>query len=134
MKPSVEAVIVRGDGPSLEVLLGRRTMDAGRVAWDLPGGFLNADDHLQDALRRECLREMGVGVVVGDMLGAFEDDFYGSRIVSLVYVCGIVSGEPRAADIIDAVAWFSLDAVPELTSTAVEQAIAALRVKTKGPA
>ena len=85
MKPSVEAVITRGNGPSLEVLLGRRMVDAGHVAWDLPGGFLNADDHLYDALRRECLREMGVSVEVGDLLGAFEDDFYGSRIVSLVY-------------------------------------------------
>jgi ADP-ribose pyrophosphatase YjhB (NUDIX family) len=112
LKPSVEAMIVRGDGAGMDVLLGRRRMAEGGVGWDLPGGFLNADDRLHEALRRECLREMAVEVEIGDLLGAFEDDFYGSRIVSLVYFCTITSGEPSAADIIEDVRWFGIEAVP----------------------
>jgi ADP-ribose pyrophosphatase YjhB (NUDIX family) len=132
LKPSVEAVIVRNEGPATEVLLGRRLLDDGRTAWDLPGGFLNADDRLHAALQRECLREMGVEVEVGDLLGAYEDDFYGSRIVSLVYVCTILGGEPHAADIIDDVGWFGMSALPEPASPAVGAALAALKQRVLG--
>ena len=132
MKPSVEALIVRGDGAGTEVVLGRRTTADGRVAWDMPGGFLNIDDQLHAALRRECLREMGVEVQVGELLGAFEDEFYGSRIVSLVYVCRINSGEPRAADIIDDVRWFGMGDVVEAASPAVAEALEALRRRVLG--
>lgn len=127
MKASVEALIVRGAGVTTEVVLGRRKTADGRIAWDMPGGFLNADDRLHPALRRECLREMGVEVNIEELLGAFEDDFYGSRIVCLVYVCRIASGEPRAADIIDDVRWFGLKDVIEPSSRAVAEALEALR-------
>lgn len=127
LKPSVEALIVRGEGPALEVLLGRRTTSHGRIAWDMPGGFLNSDDRLHAALQRECLREVGVEVTVEELLGAFEDEFYGSRIVCLVYVCRIADGEPRAADIIDDVRWFTMTDVVEPSSPAVAEALEALR-------
>lgn len=132
LKPSIEALIVRGDGPMTEVCLGRRTLDDGRTAWDLPGGFLNADDHLHDALRRECLREMGVDVTIGELLGAYEDDFHGSRIVSMIYVCTIAGGEPRAADIIEDVSWFAMTSLPDPASPAVGQALAELRLRKLG--
>jgi 8-oxo-dGTP diphosphatase len=132
LKPSIEAVIVRGKSQNTEVLLGRRTLDDGRIGWDLPGGFLNANDRLHDALRRECLREMGVEIEVDDLLGAFEDDFYGTRIVCLTFVCTIVGGEPRAADIIDGVEWFRISALPDPASPAVGEALAALRRRALG--
>lgn len=127
MKPSIEALIVRGDGAKTEILLGQRDMGGGRIGWDLPGGFLNDGDRLRDALRRECQREMGVKVEVGELLGAFEEDFAGSVIVMLVYLCRITSGEPRAADIIDGVAWFSLDDAIDPAYPSVGEAIEALR-------
>jgi ADP-ribose pyrophosphatase YjhB (NUDIX family) len=129
VKPSVEALIVRGEGAATEVLLGRRTMDGGRVAWDLPGGFLNADDRLLDAVRRECRREMGVEVEVRDLLGVFEDVFAGSRIISVVYVCTIVSGEPHAADIIEEARWFRLAESPNAAYPAVAEALTAMRAR-----
>lgn len=134
IKPSVEAVIIRGGGAATDVLLGRRTLADGTAAWDLPGGFLNADDHLETALLRECRREMNVQVEIEELLGAFEDDFHGSTIVCLVYVCRIASGEPRAADIIDAVAWHKLHALPPLASLAVEASLATLRRRGARPA
>jgi len=129
LKPSVEALIVRGRGAETEVLLGSRRMPHGETAWDLPGGFLNADDHLHAALRRECLREMGIEVEVGDVLGVFEDTFAGSRIISIVYVCIVVSGEPRGADIIDDARWFPLGDTPPVAYPAVAEAIAAMRAR-----
>ena len=126
LKPTVEAIIVRGDGAGTEVLLGRRA-GADPEAWDIPGGFLNAGDRIHDALRRECLREYAVHVEIGDLLGAFEDEYIGVPIVCLIYVCGITSGEPRSADIVDRVAWFPLAAAPPIAYAAVRGALAALR-------
>ncbi len=128
LKPSIEALIVRGAGSETEMLLGRRTI-AGDTVWDLPGGFLNAEDRLHDALRRECLREMAVQVEVGELVGVFEDAFADSRIISIVYVCRILGGEPRGADIIDDVRWFSIRDTPPVAYQAVGEAIRAMRAR-----
>jgi len=128
LKPSIEALITRGEGARTEVLLGRL---AGRepAAWDLPGGFLNADDRLHAALRRECKREMGVDVTIHDLLGVFEDEAFGSRIISVVYLCTVASGEPYGADIIDDARWFPIAVTPAVAYAAVDEALAALRVR-----
>ena len=123
-KPSVEALIVRDGSAGLEILLGRRGSDD---AWDLPGNFLNEADEIEDALKRECRREMGIEVAVGEIVGAFDDEFLDSRIISLVYVCRVASGEPRPADIIDAVRWFPLSEPPPAAFEAVARAIEALQ-------
>jgi 8-oxo-dGTP diphosphatase len=129
LKPSIEALITRGEGAQTEILLGRRATGGAAGKWDLPGGFLNADDRLSAALRRECRREMDVKVEVGDLLGVFEDLFAGARILSIVYLCRIASGEPRGADIIDEARWFPIDATPPVACAAVAEAIAALRAR-----
>jgi ADP-ribose pyrophosphatase YjhB (NUDIX family) len=106
-------------------------MADGRFAWDIPGGFLNADDRVRPALERECLREMGVDVEVVELLGAFEGDFAGTHTVSLVYVCRVRSGRPHAADIVDEVAWFALDAIVDTAYPAVADALDALRQRLR---
>ena len=132
LKASVEALVVRGTGAGTEVLLGRLGVGLSQGLWDIPGGFLNADDRLHDALRRECLREMGVGVEIGNLLGVFEGEFMGARIITIIYVCTIASGQPRAADIIDEVRWFALAATPPVAYPAVGEALGALRGRVVG--
>ncbi len=128
LKPSVEALIVRGEGAATNVLLGRRgDLGLAKELWDIPGGFLNAEDRLYDAMRRECLREVGVHIEISELLGVFEDVFAGSPIISIMYICRIKSGEPRAADIVDRVAWFPVQEPPGLAYPAVREAMAALR-------
>lgn len=122
-KPCVDALIVRGDGTATEVLLGRQS-DGG---WDLPGNFLNATDMIETALQRECRREMGIDVQVGELLCAVEDTFAGMPIVTLVYLCTVRTGEPRPADLIDEVRWFPLAEPPEAIPVAAQRAIAELR-------
>jgi 8-oxo-dGTP diphosphatase len=129
VKPSVDALILRGEASHAEVLLGRQTAARAKGRWDIPGGFLNAGDRIEPALIRECRREMGIEVTVGDLVGAFEGMFYDIPMVDLIYACTIVSGEPRAADLIDAVRWFPLSAPPELALPLVGDAIDVLRRK-----
>ncbi len=127
VKPSVEALIVRGDPPHAEVLLGRQSAARANGGWGMPGGFLNAGDRIEAALIRECRREMGIEIAVGDLVGAFEGMFYDIPIVTLIYACTIASGEPRPADLIDDVRWFPLDDLPPLALDIERDAIEALR-------
>jgi ADP-ribose pyrophosphatase YjhB (NUDIX family) len=129
-KPSVEALIVRKHPGGPEVLLGRRAQEPSLGLWDAPGGFLNAGDDLEGALIRECRREMGVEVRVGELVGAFEDQFLGVPVISLVFASEIASGEPRPAGVIDLVDWFPIHDTPPLAFPAVERAITALRRQT----
>lgn len=124
-KPAVDALIL--DDIGVRVLLGRQAggPDAGR--WDVPGNFLNAGDEIKGALRRECLREMGVEVEVLDLVGAYEATFRGMDIIDLVYRCRILSGEPRAADLIDEIGWFALDDLPPVASMWLPRAIEDMR-------
>ena len=129
VKLTIEALILRGDASHPEVLLGRRIADAPQVRWDIPGGFLNAGDRIESALIRECRREMGVDVSVGELVGAFEGMFYDVPIVMLVYACEIVSGDPTPHDYIDEARWFALNDPPDLAFDIIGDAMAALRRK-----
>jgi ADP-ribose pyrophosphatase YjhB (NUDIX family) len=129
VKPSVDALILRGDASHTEILLGRQSSPRANGKWCIPGGFLNAGDRIEAALIRECRREMCIEIAVGDLVGAFEAMFYDIPMVDLIYVCTIVSGEPRAADLIDDVRWFPLDDLPELALDFEREAIDVLRRK-----
>ncbi len=87
-------------------------------------------DTLSAAVVRECKRELDVDVAVGELLGAFEDTHLGLPIITLVYACRIVAGEPRAADIVDDARWFALDALPGIAYPSIARALALLRRRT----
>ncbi len=71
--PAVAAVIVRRG----RVLLTRRARPPYAGTWDAPGGFLEADETPERALRRELREEIGVGVRRARFVG-FATDRYGS--------------------------------------------------------
>lgn len=93
----VVAGLIRKDG---QVLLTQRK--PGRhlgLAWEFPGGKVEAGETDDEALRRELREELGVEVTVGTR--CFETRHtYGSREMHLlVYRCRLVSGEPQALDV-----------------------------------
>jgi ADP-ribose pyrophosphatase YjhB (NUDIX family) len=101
-------------------------MGPSKGRWTTPGGFLNLGDEPEMALIRECQRELGVTVLVRELIGAFTDTLAGGE-VALFYVCELRSGEPRPADIVDKVAWFLVLAPPEMAFESEENAIRSLQ-------
>ena len=67
---TVDAVVLRYEAPRLMVLLTKRPDDAEVMGgrWALPGGFVNIDETLEDAMRRKvaektfCLERMCLAV------------------------------------------------------------------------
>lgn len=110
------AIVTRDDKP--QVLLIRRKHGPFADCWALPGGFVDMDESLEAAARRELIEETGVEAASLIQIGAFGDpqrDPRG-RTISVVYLARVDPGEvqPQAADDAAEVGWFSLTRPPKL--------------------
>lgn len=89
LKVGAAAMIERNQ----QVLLLRRANQPWQGCWNLPAGYVEADEDPRDAAARETLEECGLVVQAGKLLGAhyFTDDPRGNGLL-LVYACEWVSG------------------------------------------
>ncbi len=95
------------------ILLARRGGPPYAGTWDVPGGFVEAGEHPERALRRELREELGVAVRDVRFAGFYMDAYGpgGIPLVAIMYAAR-VTGEPRAASDVSEVAWFPLDRLP----------------------
>jgi 8-oxo-dGTP diphosphatase len=114
---TVDIVIVTREAKP-RVLLIRRKNEPFAGCWALPGGFVEMEESLEDAARRELFEETGVKAKSLAQLAAFGDpgrDPRG-RTISVAYLAEVDPDQlnPRAADDAAAVGWFSLARPPKL--------------------
>jgi 8-oxo-dGTP diphosphatase len=105
------AVVVRDD--ESRVLLGRRRGSyAGK--WCIPCGYVEWDEDIRDAARREFLEETGLQVQLGGVV-AVHSNFHNPRLHTVgVWLRGeVVDGQLAPGDDLDEARYFELDAVPE---------------------
>jgi 8-oxo-dGTP pyrophosphatase MutT (NUDIX family) len=86
-----QAVVLRGQGDTAEVLLVKRTSPC---AWELPGGNLDPGEPPEQAAVREVREETGLSVRIDRLLGWYERTGFRPHR-SPVYVCSVLSGTPR---------------------------------------
>jgi 8-oxo-dGTP diphosphatase len=100
------------------VLLIRRRQPPYQGAWALPGGFVEPDEPLEQAARRELHEETGVSVESLVQLGAFGDPGRDPRgwTVSVAFLARVPANSisPVAADDALDVAWHPMDRLPVL--------------------
>jgi ADP-ribose pyrophosphatase YjhB (NUDIX family) len=115
--PGVNAVVLRDQDGTRELLLGRRT-DSGR--WALPSGIVEPDEQPATTLVREVAEETGVDIEVERlaMLVTEPEITYhnGDRcqFVSMTFRCRYRSGTAVVGDEEStAVGWFPVDRLPE---------------------
>ena len=130
--PTACALVADEDG---RLLLARRAGEPDRGKWDLPGGFLEEGEHPLDALRRELREETGLEVEPLDFVGVWVDR-YGEgdeapATLNLYWTARVVAGEPRAADDVSELRWFSPDDLPPARDLAfhIAQVVAAWRAR-----
>ncbi|MEM1216218.1 MAG: NUDIX domain-containing protein [Bacteroidota bacterium] len=102
----------------LQVLLIERGTEPYVGSWALPGGFVQLDESLEAAARRELAEETGLSDVFLEQLFTFgtpERDPRG-RVISVAYfaLVNLDQHQPKAATDASDAAWFSVDELPDL--------------------
>ncbi len=118
-KPTACALVTDEAG---RLLLARRRGDPFAGRWDLPGGFVEEDEHPLAALCRELREETGLEVEPLEFVGAWMDRYGDGEdaraTLNLYWSARVVSGEPRAADDVSELGWFAADELPGADETA----------------
>jgi ADP-ribose pyrophosphatase YjhB (NUDIX family) len=108
--PAVQA-LVEHDG---RLLLARRARNPSIGLWDLPGGFLEEDEHPLDALRRELREETGLEIEPDGFVGVWvEPGYEGRTVLCLTWDARVVAGEARPDDDVAELRWFAPAELPE---------------------
>lgn len=108
---SVAGVIVDDAGRAL--LIKRR--DNGK--WEPPGGVLEREETIPDALQREVLEETGIKIALPATLTGVYKNMTG-LIVSLVFRCEALDGTPTTGAETRALRWATRDEVTGLADEA----------------
>ncbi|HZM90716.1 MAG TPA: NUDIX hydrolase [Blastocatellia bacterium] len=114
---TVDIALFHRSANRLEVLLIKRAREPFKGLWAFPGGFVDADESLEDAAARELLEETGVSRIPLEQIGAFGDPGRDPRshTVSVVFA-GMLDRriDVCAADDAADAAWHSARRPPEL--------------------
>lgn len=120
MKVAVDAIVFgysKIDGVS--VLLIQRKYEPFKNSWAIPGGFVQDDESLEEAVRRELLEETGVELNYLEQLYTFGDPGRDprQRIIAIAYF-GLVKAsqyqELKASTDAENAKWFSIKKIPQL--------------------
>jgi 8-oxo-dGTP diphosphatase len=115
---TVDVVMMSLRQRDLQVLLVKRRSWPYEGMWAIPGGFVNMDESLEEAARRELKEETGVENVYLEQLYTFGDPGRDprTRVITVVYFALLDSDrlQVRAADDAVEVGWFSVYHLPPL--------------------
>jgi ADP-ribose pyrophosphatase YjhB (NUDIX family) len=100
-----------------QLLLVRRASRHGRGNWQLPGGFIEPDETIEQAVIREVKEETGVDTEVNTVLGLRNRyDPESGNGVYIILVLNAIEGEPKADGYeVDQARYFSLDEIRGLS-------------------
>lgn len=135
---TVDCVVFGLEEAELKVLLIQRGLPPFKSKWALPGGFVQVNETLDEAARRELVEETGLSNVYLEQLytfGAVDRDPR-ERVVSVAYFALVKSAEHPATGASDAAAagWFRVTKLPALAfdhAEIVATALARLRGKVR---
>lgn len=135
---TVDAVIFRESNSGWMILLIKRGNDPYKDMWALPGGFIDMNETLEEAIARELFEETGLENMKLEQLHTFStvnrDPRH--RTISTVFWGIIQSSEIslNAGDDASEAAWFAIDKLPDLAFDHSEVIQIALRKINQPPA
>ena len=137
---TVDCVVFGLDAEHLKVLLIERAQDPCASCWALPGGYVEMDETLEEAARRELNEETGIELPISylEQLFTFGDpgrDPRG-RVITVAHYALVKLGHHRAKAASDArnAEWFPVTELPPLAfdhRSIMDMAIERLRGKVR---
>lgn len=115
---TVDCIVISSLNETTQILLVRRGKDPFAGQWALPGGFVDQDEDLPEAARRELKEETGIEC---EILTQFKT--YGTpgrdprgHTVSVVFSASVLFDQniPLAGDDAAEVQWFEIQNIPQL--------------------
>jgi 8-oxo-dGTP diphosphatase len=106
----------RVGGEALVAVPGTTKGAEGDGRWEPPGGIVELDETIEDAVRREVEEETGARVEVERLTGVYKNMARG--IVALVFRCRLLSTPVAQSDEARRVEWQDLERIPELMDSA----------------
>lgn len=107
------AIIVNND----QLLLVKRGAQPQKGFWDIPGGFVEPDEHPEQAVIRELKEELGVEGSIEKLVGTFAVNHYKwqgkiNYVCDLAYQVTVNSTEFKPQDDVSEYKWFAFDELP----------------------
>jgi 8-oxo-dGTP diphosphatase len=113
---TVDICVFRKSNVSAELLLIKRGNEPFKGKWALPGGFVEVDEDLPQAARRELYEETAIEAGPMQQLGAYGKPGRDprQRTVSVVFVTRVDTDvRALAGDDAADLQWFSIDGLPQ---------------------
>ena len=130
---SVDIIVFGFEDSKLKLLLGKRRMDPGRGEWSLYGGFVGAEESVDEAAHRGLFELTGLRDLYMKQVHTFGavDRDPGERVISVAY-CALINVKDYDHRLLEehGVQWVELDKMPQLYSDhsdMVKRAITLLR-------
>lgn len=107
---SVYALVLNEKG---EFLLLRRSENShtNPGKWDLPGGKVNPDETLKEAVVREVEEETGISIYPGEIAGEVNFELTKKRVIAIVFNGGYVISKVKLSYEHIEYAWTSLESI-----------------------
>jgi ADP-ribose pyrophosphatase YjhB (NUDIX family) len=133
-RPTAGAVIVNEKN---EVLLARRAGLPFKGYWNLPGGFLESDEHPQNGVAREVKEETGLEVTAPKLIGVRMDTYNDPHqgffhTLNTYYSFRVRKPVVTAADDASELRFFPLDQLPRMAFACDVWAVEEYRKKSVG--
>lgn len=113
-RPCAVGVIVK-EG---KILITQRARAPFAGEWDLPGGFLDYEDNLEEALKREMQEELGVEVEITRYLtsksAVYDFGDVTNKVMPAYFECVITRGELTPQDDVAAFEWVNPSEHPRM--------------------
>ncbi len=114
---TVDAAVFTFSGDKAKVLLINRGNEPFKGMWALPGGFVNMDEELEDAVARELEEETGLATVQLEQMRTFGTVGRDPRgiMITIVFMGIATEGQDKikAGDDAAQAQWFDIEKLPE---------------------
>ena len=110
--PAVAALVPNQNG---QLLLVKRAVEPAKGQWCLPGGFIEIDESIEEAVLRELREETGVEGKIGQLVDFFSQrsPLYGALLI-FGYRVTLLGGELQAGDDAEEARFFDINDLPPI--------------------